>query len=147
MSDGLKDDGNGKTVFIQSLISSLIGVWLTTDWSTMLDESTNVSSKLANESFIVSLMILMDVIQAMKKYKINGFCYSVVYLTDRFYFFKFIFSWLFLGYIRYLYKLQQIFGCITALKYLYVKFTWILMVEQHWSANKCFRWPCRQAIA
>lgn len=74
MSDGLKDDGNGKTVFIQSLISSLIGVWLATDWSTMLDESTNVSSNLANESFIVSLMILMDVIQAMKKYKINGFC-------------------------------------------------------------------------
>lgn len=61
MSDGLKDDGNGKTVFIQSLISSLIGVRLTAIWSTMLDESTNVSSKLANESFIVLLMILMDV--------------------------------------------------------------------------------------
>lgn len=136
MSDGLKDDGNGKTVLIQSLISSLIGVWLTADWSTMLDESTNVSSKLANESFIVSLMILMDVIQAMKKYKINGFClgggYSVVYLTDRFYFFKFIFSWLFLGYIRSLNNLQQIFGCINRFKnlftsYLALKYMWILL--------------------
>lgn len=77
--------------------------------------------------------------------------YSVVYLTDRFYFFKFIFSWLFLGYIRSLNNLQQIFGCINrfknlftsylALKYMYVNFTWILMVEQHWSAIKSFgRW-------
>lgn len=126
MSDGLKDDGNGKTVFIQSLISSLIGVWLTAVWSTMLDESTNVSiASWQMNPLLFHWWYWWMLYRRWKNIKLMVFAwggYSVVYLTDRFYFFKFIFSWLFLGYIRSLNNLQQIFGCINSFKVLVCEF-------------------------